>query len=305
MKFAMFLLIVGSFQASFYILAAPCPPQAKLLEMRMQSSRMQLNRAILRHPEDYSAASKEKAAEDLAELERDWLAAKNWSCPAPEFSLPHLSSAPVMDGKADEPVWRQAREWLGSFPCSSGKYLADGSIWRLAWHGRYLYGSVFFPDCDMTFYKGRQGEPQANRRIWQGDCLEVFIQPDESIPYYLEFLLTPGNTAWVLDHVLPESGFWTTIHFHLRYEIQVAGHINGNGYELEFRIDLADFLPYQQKREPRCGDVLRMTMVRMNLDIRKQEKTVQTSFYPLLHSGHNIFGYAKLILGEEKSLKNH
>lgn len=302
MKLAMLLLI---FPASFCILAEPCPPQAKLLEMRMQSNRMQLNHAILKHPEDYSAACIKKAAEDLAELERDWLTAKDWSSPAPEFTLPHLSSAPVIDGKADEPVWRQARKWLGSFPCSSEKYLADGSIWRLAWHGRYLYGSVFFPDCDMTFYKGRQGESWENRRIWQGDCLEVFVQPDESIPYYLEFLLSPGNTAWILDHALPESGFWTTIHFHFQYEIQVAGHINDNGYELEFRIDLADFPPYQQRRKPRGGDVLRMTMVRMNLDIRKQEKTVQTSFYPLLHSGHNIFGYAKMILAEGKSLKNH
>ena len=302
MKLAMLLLI---FPASFCILAEPCPPQAKLLEMRMQSNRMQLNHAILKHPEDYSAACIKKAAEDLAELERDWLMAKDWSSPAPEFTLPHLSSAPVIDGKADEPVWRQARKWLGSFPCSSEKYLADGSIWRLAWHGRYLYGSVFFPDCDMTFYKGRQGESWENRRIWQGDCLEVFVQPDESIPYYLEFLLSPGNTVWILDHVLPESGFWTTIHFHFQYEIQVAGHINDNGYELEFRIDLADFPPYQQRRKPRGGDVLRMTMVRMNLDIRKQEKTVQTSFYPLLHSGHNIFGYAKMILAEGKSLKNH
>lgn len=59
MKLAMLLLI---FPASFCILAEPCPPQAKLLEMRMQSNRMQLNHAILKHPEDYSAACIKKAA---------------------------------------------------------------------------------------------------------------------------------------------------------------------------------------------------------------------------------------------------
>ena len=299
MKLPVLLFAIVTFHASFFLLAEPCPAQAKLLEMRMRSNRMKLNRAILRRPQDYSDSCKKMATAELAELERDWQTAKNWSSSAPEFTLPHLPTAPVLDGKADEPVWKLAREWRGSFPCSSDKLQEDGSIWRLAWHGKYLYGSVCFPDSDMTFYKGRQGEPQEHRRIWQGDCLEVFIQPEESVPYYLEFLLAPGNTAWVLDHVLPESGFWTTIHFHLQYEVQMAWHINGNGYELEFRINLADFPPYQQRRKPRGGDVLRMTMVRMNLDIRKQEKTVQTSFYPLLHSGHNIFGYAKMILEGE------
>ncbi len=307
MKSAAILSAGSLFLVSLCALAEPCTSQqTKLLEMRMKSLRMQLNRAILKHPEDYSADRKEHALKDLAETQRDWRMAKEWTLPAPEFTLPRLPRAPIIDGRAEETVWRSARVWRGSFPCSSDRHSEDGTVWRLAWHGTSLYGSVFFPDRDITFYKGRQGEPRTQKRIWQGDCLEVFIQPDEKIPYYAEFLLRPDDTAWVLDHVLPESGFWTTIHFHFQTEVRVAGRIVDGGYELEFGIDLAGLGSRWRRQPPGRGETLRMTMVRMNLDLRHQgDQPLQSSFYPLLHSGHNIFGYASMVLSDAAPLKNH
>lgn len=295
-------ILLAVSQAVISICAEPGPPQTKLLDMRMESSRTQFYRAIREHPEDYSAQQKELAEKELAEIEQDYRTAKSWTSPAPEFTLPRLPEAPVIDGWANEAVWRSARVWRGSFPCSSETHSDDGAVWRLAWHGGSLYGSVSFPDRDITFYQGRQGEPWTNKRIWQGDCLEVFIQPDEKIPYYIEFLLRPDDTAWALDHVLPESGFWTTIRFHFQAEVQLAGHVTDNGYELEFGIRLGSLDPRWRTKDPQNAESLRMTMVRMNLDVRQREKTVQTSFYPLLYSGHNIFGYAKMTFSDDPPL---
>ncbi|MDD3154468.1 MAG: sugar-binding protein [Victivallaceae bacterium] len=267
----------------------------------MKSERMRFNRMVRKHPEEVSAARRAVALADLAENERDNQVARNWDLPAPEFCLPRLPRLPGIDGKIEDAAWGEALTWRGSFPCSGKRHYEDGSVWQLAWHGNDLYGSVFFPDSDMIFYRGRQGEPKTVKRIYQGDCLEVFIQPEEKSPYYVEYLLCPGNFAWGLEHVLLESGFRMTLNFHFQTDVAVAGRVCEKGYTLEFRIPLGDLTQRWRRRGLQEGDLFRMTLVRINLENPKEPKTTRSSFYPLLYAGHNLFGHARMTLGKPKN----
>ncbi|MDR0933296.1 MAG: hypothetical protein LBM70_09805 [Victivallales bacterium] len=275
---------------------AGTPIEAKMLEMRNNSEKARLYRAILKHPEDHPKSNLANVKAALKEIEDDWSIAQKWTHPAPEIEIPHLAKAPVIDGNAESGEWQGALERRGSYFINSTELQNDGSVWRLGWYKNKIYGSVSFSDSDMTFYRGRQGEPRTSKRVWQGDCLEVFVQPDEKVPYYVELLLRPELSAWVLDHVLGESGFWTTIHFHFAAPVEVSGRILPDGYTLEFSFEPGSFDLARRDRDLKSGETMRMAMVCMNLTLRESENTVQQSFFPLLHSGHNIFGYAKIKL---------
>lgn len=271
---------------------------------------MQVLRAAVKRPMKISQSILQSAPLEMQELEALQKIAQTWMTPAPEITIPRLPTAPVLDGNLDENAWAGAIKFHGSYALSTEKPLDDGSLWQLGWHGKSIYGSVFFPDRDMKFYQGRAGDASdKTKRIYNGDCLEVFFRPAEKIPYYVEFLMNPETKeAWALDHVMPESGYWVTIHFNLRTRnFQSAGAKQKNGYALEFRLDPGAFDWERTTPELRVGETFCMTMIR--IDCNRQERPAKSakSFYPLFFSGHNLGGHALIRLGVAHSTsdKNH
>lgn len=266
----------------------------RLAVMKARSAEMRLNRMLLNHPAGISAEQLETAKQEVAAIADDLKLGREWQAKPPVLYLPHLSEPPKIDGKAGESIWKQALEWKGSYPCSSTVHRNDGSVWRLAWYGNRIFGSVFFPGANPVFYKGRAGAPCSVKRVWQGNCLEVFIQPEPEIRYYAEFLFRPDDTPWNLDHVLNGNGRWVTVHFHLNADVEVAGQVTPDGYELEFSIDPCFMRKDWRERGLRRGDRFKMAMVRIKPVL--DEQTEQSSFFPLLYSGHNTFSYAVILL---------
>jgi hypothetical protein len=93
------------------------------------------------------------------------------------YAAPRASSAPRIDGVADEAVWKQApwqpvtHVWLGEPPTAEdfqGRY-------KVAWHGDRLYLLGEFVD-DVLFDAHR--DPLV--RYWDDDALEVFVDEDFS-----------------------------------------------------------------------------------------------------------------------------
>ncbi len=275
----------------------------RLAEMKARSAEMRLNRMLLEHPEGVAPEVLETAEMEISGIARDLKLGREWKETPPVFFLPHLPETPKMDGRAEEIVWVQALEWRGSYLCSNTEKRKDGSIWRLAWNENRIFGSVVFPGKNPVFYKGRAGEPRSVKRIWQGDCLEVFLQPEPENQYYAEFLFRPGDIPWSLDHILCGNGRRQTIHFHLNADAEVVGRVTPDGYELEFSIDPRALRKDWRKYGLRNGDRFRMTMVRMKSF--PGGGTEQSSFYPLLYSGHNIFCYAEIVLEKTAPLKKH
>ncbi|MDD3885307.1 MAG: hypothetical protein PHI35_00365, partial [Victivallaceae bacterium] len=262
-------------------------------KMRYRGTR--LSRMTLRYPQGFSRQELDDAAAYVAENKQMLDEARAWHTPVPEFTLPRLPSAPQIDGVASDAAWQKAMVWRGSYPVSGQTHQNDGAVWKLGWHGRKIYGAVFFPDRSPIFFDGRAGQPRSVKRIYEGDCLEVFIRAEADSRYYAEFILRPGEKPWCLDHVMNDDGWWTTVHFHLQADIQSVGRVTDTGYEIEFAIDPCAFRPDWSRRGLQLEDQFKMTMVRIDFD---GNKTGQNSFHPLLHFGHNIFGYAKMKLGK-------
>lgn len=90
----------------------------------------------------------------------------------------------VLDGRLDEPVWRQAKTYPLR-PMPKCKLIEPGWV-RLAWDDQYLYLAVEFADTDVV----AEGDKNGLMHFQLGDVCELFLKSD-SDPGYWELYVTP------------------------------------------------------------------------------------------------------------------
>tara|TARA_Y100001934_G_scaffold220138_1_gene262026 strand:- start:811 stop:2499 length:1689 start_codon:yes stop_codon:yes gene_type:complete len=96
----------------------------------------------------------------------------------PIYKLQRAQSQIAVDGKADEPAWKEAKS-VGrfQFPWSIGDRTKEQSTVKLLWDDEYLYLLHTCVDSHITSRK-RPHDSQ----IWKDDCFEIVIAPDPARP---------------------------------------------------------------------------------------------------------------------------
>lgn len=112
--------------------------------------------------------------------------------PPPELLCRRVSDgAIVIDGKLDEPAWKQAAVATDFRICRSGQPVKFQTRVRLAWDSKFLYLAFECDDNDVAAaIKEHDGE------LWREDAVEVFLNPTGDEMSYIEIEANPLGTLY-------------------------------------------------------------------------------------------------------------
>jgi glucose/arabinose dehydrogenase len=215
------------------------------------------------------------------------------------FECRWAATPPVIDGKLDDPAWRNAQV-IESFQCA---WLPEGqrkpathTKARLLWDREYLYFSAEMEDADLFADITEHDGP-----IWKCDVFELFFKPAKDKPGYYEFEINAANAK--LDMFLPDKKpNATTLHrsdrdFHIDSAVELRGTLNqrtdhDQGWTVEGRIPWRDFLVTGGRPVP--GEEWQHALCRYDYN-QAWEKPVLSSTAPLgMPSFHRTEDYVPL-----------
>lgn len=205
----------------------------------------------------------------------------------------------TIDGKADEPAWRQAQTidrfeitWLPGGP----RKPHTATKAKLLWDRDYLYFFAEMEDHDLfapiTEHQGM---------VWTNDCFELFFKPTDQKPAYYEFEVSPANTTLELFFPSRDSGGYDrykhTTHIELKTAVKLRGTLNNpkdrdDGWSVEGRIPWRDFA--RTGGPPKSGDVWKFILCRVDFTTGVEKPDLSTCA-PLTQSNfHRYEDYARL-----------
>jgi hypothetical protein len=187
---------------------------------------------------------------------------------APTFECRWTETAPVIDGRADEPAWQNAKvierfavPWLPGAPLAK-----EQTRVRLLWDREWLYFAAEMEDADVTAVV-REHDGQ----LWENDVFELFFRPSRKHAGYFEFEVNPFGA--VLDAFFPNADTWRDPQhlkkdrFHLEQKIVIRGTLNisgdrDEGWSIEGRIPWTDF--FAAGGRPAPDETWRVNLTRVN-----------------------------------------
>jgi uncharacterized repeat protein (TIGR03806 family) len=172
-----------------------------------------------------------------------------FNAPPKEFECRWADGPITIDGKADEPAWKDAQfidkfylPWLGK----NARLAKTKTAAKLLWDREYLYFFAEMEDhdlfADVTEHDGM---------TWLNDVFELFFKPAAATPGYYEFNINAAGT--VMDMFLPsrDSGGYQRYKsdgaFHVDAKVVLRGTLNkrdgkDEGWSVEGRIPWTDFM---------------------------------------------------------------
>ncbi|OHB45686.1 MAG: hypothetical protein A2178_04155 [Planctomycetes bacterium GWC2_49_10] len=171
----------------------------------------------------------------------------------------HATSAINIDGKLDEAVWQNARDYplqLSKDKASSAKTLLESGKIRLAWDEKFLYVGFEFVDSDVV----AEGTADNLHHYNFGDVGEVFLKP-VGFSWYWELYVTPAGRM---------STFWFPGRGRLglpscfdayRFDLKVAASCNGTlnkwedkdtGWTAEMAVPVSELTARGEKFDPQA-----------------------------------------------------
>jgi uncharacterized repeat protein (TIGR03806 family) len=216
--------------------------------------------------------------------------------PSPDYVCVGTDAPITIDGKADEPAWRNApvidhftMPWL-----KEDKRPKNATRARLLWDKDYLYFFAEMDDPDLY-----SAITEHNAHIWENDCFELFFKPSADKPPYYEFEVTPANAT--LDMFIPSrdkggyNEFKDKDTFHWTTAVTLRGklnqHTDNGGWSVEGRIPWSDLA--QTGGKPNAGDTWRFALCRV--DYKDAKNLELSTIAPLTKpSFHRHEDYAAL-----------
>ncbi|MEY4938334.1 MAG: hypothetical protein RIQ93_69 [Verrucomicrobiota bacterium] len=201
---------------------------------------------------------------------------------AERFECRWADRPPIIDGKLDDAVWRQAQvveNFRASWLPEGRRKPPTATKARLLWDREYLYFSADLEDTDVFANITEQ-----DGAIWTCDVFELFFKPALDKPGYYEFEVNAGNGK--LDMFLPSRGaggysrFKSDREFHLESAVSVRGTLNNfsdqdRGWTVEGRIPWRDFLPTGGRPVP--GETWRHSLCRYDYSAGFAEPALSTN----------------------------
>lgn len=119
----------------------------------------------------------------------------------PTADVPRAASGPVIDGKLDDAIWRQAPRYamsLNQQEIHAGRRVAEPGYAQFAWDDRAMYLAVRMADGDVHTQATADGQ-----KMWLlGDVTEWFLGPADG-RFYWELHITPGG--YRMAYFLPDE----------------------------------------------------------------------------------------------------
>jgi hypothetical protein len=174
-----------------------------------------------------------------------------------------VATAPVIDGKLDDPAWENASVVDRFSAYWDRTDVGSGTRARLVWDDDALYFAATMTDNELRAFGTRR-----NDRLWLGDVFELFFKPFADRPEYYEFQVNPRST--ILELAFPKRGFdFATLAARPPMGMGAVAAVDGTldqpgdtdrGWSVEGRIPWSIFTPTGGRPEP--GAVWRFALCR-------------------------------------------
>lgn len=184
--------------------------------------------------------------------------------PVAEGAALRTEAPPVIDGRFDEPIWQRAQVLpLGHRFLSGWGAPAQATTVRCAWDDEHLYLAFEAQDTDIwSTITERDGN------LWEGEVVEVYIDPDGDGRNYKEFEISPLGTVIDLDiatHLAIEPDRyrrWNAPGW--RWAVALDGTLERGDVDRAWRVETA--IPFADlgMPPPRPGDVWRVQFYRID-----------------------------------------
>src|SRR5690606_5390580 len=106
------------------------------------------------------------------------------------LSAPKVTEAPVIDGDLSDPAWRVAGRTAAFINASDGKPVNFSTTARALYTDDAVYFGFDVRDRDIrTMFTKRDD------KLWEQDCVEIYLNPDNDDGTYWEIQISPGPGA--------------------------------------------------------------------------------------------------------------
>ncbi|MHB1158439.1 MAG: sugar-binding protein [Phycisphaerales bacterium] len=165
-------------------------------------------------------------------------------CTPTAFAQPQMNATPLpadqkitIDGRLDEPIWQQAPAG-GPFlrlKVSEKNTPPAATTFKVLRDSDSIYFAV---TCDEPLMDKLSDAPMdRDGPVYQRDCVEIFLAPNDKPADYYQFMISAGNT--IADFYFIEGGNTTGGEYNV--PIQSAVHKGKNFWSVEVRIPLMVF----------------------------------------------------------------
>jgi uncharacterized repeat protein (TIGR03806 family) len=229
--------------------------------------------------------------------------------PQTEFECRWAEGPIVIDGKADEPAWKNAQEiddfylpWLGK----NARPAKTKTKAKLLWDRDYLYFFAEMEDHDLY-----ADVKEYNGETWFNDVFELFFKPADDKPGYYEFQVNALGTK--MNVYLPRRGaggyarFRKEANFHMDAKVVLKGTLNkwddvDEGWSVEGRIPWSDFA--KSGGRPSATDKWKFALCRYDYSVEFEGPELSTCAPLANRDFHGFESYAGLtFLGPKTDAK--
>lgn len=164
--------------------------------------------------------------------------------PPLEVKCGRATSAVEVDGRADEPAWKDAEAITDFRLLITMEKPTERTEVRFCYDDTFLYAAFTCSDKDVyALYEERDAW------LWESDAVELFLKPSEDNPMYYEFEVAPNNAVFDARMVNTGSGGfkrWASWDCNMRTAAQIDGSLNDwqdrdAGYCVEMAVPLDCF----------------------------------------------------------------
>ncbi len=183
--------------------------------------------------------------------------------------------------------------FTGEYPLGSTVSESANSVWSIRCDTETITVTGDFPDAECR---------TNDKQLYLGDALEMFFCTNYEAKLYREIIVNPNGTIFTALHVNDRFGSFHCLvpNGKEKYGIAVQREKRADGFRLETTIPWRALPEYTRGNPPRAGEVLYFMLVRTNSE-KSGERVRVTTPVPLLYSPHNLFGYIKATLQDEKT----
>jgi hypothetical protein len=211
-----------------------------------------------------------------------------------EYVAPMVAEAPMIDGKLDDPAWRDA-PWSAEFRLSNRNDAPrQKTRAKLAWDASTLYVAFDVRDDEILTPYTRDDEP-----LYQSEVVELFVDADRDGATYDEIELSPRDVLFDANFRARRQGMNLPWASGARHAVQVDGTVNDpadqdRGWSAELALPLAS-LSAVPRLPPAPGDRWRMNLFR--LDHGRGGVQGQAFSPVMVNDFHNLPKFGTLIFG--------
>jgi hypothetical protein len=217
-----------------------------------------------------------------------------------------------IDGKLEEPVWKEAPSTGPFVNTMTGAPSELGTEAKLLWDDKFLYVAFENADTDVWASLNKRDD-----KLWTQEAVEMMIDADGNGKGYIELQVAPNGN--VFDTYLPQYRKYEdsidpkkkpfSWNSKMNAKVSVDGTLNKHddkdrSWTVELALPLEDVkgldtqasLP---KLPPSVGDTWRVNMFRMDVPLNKPQEAVAWS-PPLVGDFHALDKFGDLIFADEK-----